>query len=738
MEEKSLIYNTSFLGEYECSSLALDRRRKKIEDEIGSLKNKIKQCRDIQRLLWAVLAVPDVHVGRSAYQGAAHRQTLSFLSLCREEVENFTNWKRFMYPIIGIEPQFKNILLNGSYVPMTAGQRKPEGQWTADERKAANLDQRLKSLILSILPDDQMNSVINYSELASLFGKLKYEENLIDSIYESEKKKSFVTATPLSTAFFSTSIVHDFQDSPDDEEDTRSSQKYLYDLEEEYQERALLSKSKRFFKKGSQRFSNAKATDGTTCHKCGRKGLVAKAYEWDEEDVSFDDNEITEVKVLMALADDESVAVGKESARNGEWVKITMKKCISEQIPSQKKRILGLDHLTEDLSIRLTNESSVCSTSLPPLEKLAGTEPVSGPKTIKSILKSNFTFKAETLKGVTINELTLTPATVFTKVAFVNGLKYNLVSISQLCDAKYIVQLDEKRGTIFNSNKNIVMIAPRHKRLAYLNFKTINQLAKQNLIIGLPSLFYSKDKPCSSCEKGKHHRASFKSKQTFSIKKYLHLLHMDLFGPTTPKSINHGKYTLIIVDEYSSVENQNDIKVKQLRSDNGIEFKNSILVNFCNERDNNINILEYERYPPDEYRHLYEPSQRYQVNSNAAPFIDPYERPEPVVIDSNNSSGQNDQHDQTDQSIQNDQTDKRVQNDHPAQDDEILNDDQSEYSNHVGDNHISDNLTIIVYGQNPEPLSSTTEDALVSNTIPILNNPFLSIPSMASPAPQDK
>ncbi|GJY23327.1 hypothetical protein Tco_0396985 [Tanacetum coccineum] len=34
---------------------------------------------------------------------------------------------------------------------------------------------------------------------------------------------------------------------------------------------------------------------------------------------------------------------------------------------------------------------------------------------------------------------------VFTKVAFVNGLKYNLISISQLCDAKYIVQFDEKR-----------------------------------------------------------------------------------------------------------------------------------------------------------------------------------------------------------------------------------------------------------------------------------------------------
>nr|GEW01476.1 uncharacterized mitochondrial protein AtMg00810-like [Tanacetum cinerariifolium] len=42
----------------------------------------------------------------------------------------------------------------------------------------------------------------------------------------------------------------DFQDSPDDEEYTRSSHEYLNDLEEEYQERALLAKSKRFFKKG--------------------------------------------------------------------------------------------------------------------------------------------------------------------------------------------------------------------------------------------------------------------------------------------------------------------------------------------------------------------------------------------------------------------------------------------------------------------------------------------------------
>ncbi|GJW82829.1 retrovirus-related pol polyprotein from transposon TNT 1-94 [Tanacetum coccineum] len=60
-----------------------------------------------------------------------------------------------------------------------------------------------------------------------------------------------------------------------------------------------------------------------------------------------------------------------------------------------------------------------------------------------------------------------------------------------------------------------------------------------------------KDKPCSACEKGMHRRASFKTKQNFYIRKCLHILHIDLFRPVSPMSINHEKYTLVIVDEYS-------------------------------------------------------------------------------------------------------------------------------------------------------------------------------------------
>ncbi|GJT18618.1 retrovirus-related pol polyprotein from transposon TNT 1-94 [Tanacetum coccineum] len=50
--------------------------------------------------------------------------------------------------------------------------------------------------------------------------------------------------------------------------------------------------------------------------------------------------------------------------------------------------------------------------------------------------------------------------------------------------------------------------------------------------------------------------------------------------------INHEKYTLVIVDEYSRMlENQNDVKVKQIRTDNRTEFRNYELESFCDEKE---------------------------------------------------------------------------------------------------------------------------------------------------------
>nr|GEZ12002.1 retrovirus-related Pol polyprotein from transposon TNT 1-94 [Tanacetum cinerariifolium] len=178
---------------------------------------------------------------------------------------------------------------------------------------------------LSLKDCTNTNHVEDY-ELASLFGKLKYEENLIDNIYETKKKKSLSTATPLSNAFISTSIVHDFQDNLDDGEDRRSSQKYMNDLEQEFHERALLANSKRTKVLLLKHMNGMKKM----CH------LMTI---------------MVEVKVLMVLVDDENVIVGKERVTNGEWVKVSIRKVHTLlEMEDNDKRKAFIDYLSIDLN----------------------------------------------------------------------------------------------------------------------------------------------------------------------------------------------------------------------------------------------------------------------------------------------------------------------------------------------------------------------------------------------------
>ncbi|GJT10079.1 hypothetical protein Tco_0857121 [Tanacetum coccineum] len=164
---------------------------------------------------------------------------------------------------------------------------------------------------------------------------------------------------------------------------------------------------------------------------------------------------------------------------------------------------------------------------------------------------------------------------------------------------------------------------------------------------------------------------------------------MDLFGHVTPRSINHEKYTIVIVDEYSRVFNTRRQQTKEI---DHITFdKSPDAIKFTKPLVDNINIAEFERYSPDEYLHPYEPSQRYQTNSSAVSFTEPYESLKLVVLGTEFSSDQNGQTNQNDLNDQNDQS---------AQTDEILNDDQSEHSNR--DKHI-ELVNIIDFLSKEEP-----------------------------------
>nr|GEV73647.1 retrovirus-related Pol polyprotein from transposon TNT 1-94 [Tanacetum cinerariifolium] len=87
--------------------------------------------------------------------------------------------------------------------------------------------------------------------------------------------------------------------------------------------------------------------------------------------------------------------------------------------------------------------------------------------------------------------------------------------------------------------------------LSHLNFDTINDLSKNDLVSGLPKFKYHKKHLCHSCEQGKSKRASHPPKPVPNSRQRLHLLHMDLCSPMRIASINGKWYVLVIMDDYS-------------------------------------------------------------------------------------------------------------------------------------------------------------------------------------------
>ncbi|GJZ82037.1 retrovirus-related pol polyprotein from transposon TNT 1-94 [Tanacetum coccineum] len=90
-----------------------------------------------------------------------------------------------------------------------------------------------------------------------------------------------------------------------------------------------------------------------------------------------------------------------------------------------------------------------------------------------------------------------------------------------------------------------------HRRLNHLNFGTINDLARKDLVRGLPRLKFEKDHLCSACQLGKIKKHTHKPKIKNTNLEVLNTLHMDLYGPMRVQTINEKKYILVIVDDYS-------------------------------------------------------------------------------------------------------------------------------------------------------------------------------------------
>ncbi|GKF24231.1 hypothetical protein Tco_0076553, partial [Tanacetum coccineum] len=83
-------------------------------------------------------------------------------------------------------------------------------------------------------------------DLADIYGRFIYKDNLIQRRYSDTKKALITTpsSTTISTAFFSNNVIQDFEENYDDDVNERFSEEYLRDLDIEFHERALLENSK--------------------------------------------------------------------------------------------------------------------------------------------------------------------------------------------------------------------------------------------------------------------------------------------------------------------------------------------------------------------------------------------------------------------------------------------------------------------------------------------------------------
>ena len=217
-------------------------------------------------------------------------------------------------------------------------------------------------------------------------------------------------------------------------------------------------------------------------------------------------------------------------------------------------------------------------------------------------------------------------------VLLVDGLKHNLLSISQLCDKGYIVKFESNACIIEKPHKNMSMIALKqnnvytidindlcnemcfsvlnedawlwHRRLGHASMKLITQISSKELVRGIPHIKFIKDNVCDACQLGKQIKGSFKSKNQISTSRPLQLIHMDLFGPISTSSLGGSKYAFVIVDYYSRytwtyflkhkneyfryftkfcklVQNEKGFMISSIRSDHGGEFQNHDFQEFC-------------------------------------------------------------------------------------------------------------------------------------------------------------
>jgi hypothetical protein len=169
---------------------------------------------------------------------------------------------------------------------------------------------------------------------------------------------------------------------------------------------------------------------------------------------------------------------------------------------------------------------------------------------------------------------------VLTDVYYIPKLKSNIVSLGQLEEKGFTVTLGNGRLCVFDQAGTLLISAPRttnrmylakfgvappicllaqvenqswlwHGRYGHLNFKALGDLSAKEMVLGMPIIRKGVEQICDGCVLGKQHRVPFPKQAKFRAEENLELVHADLCGQITPKSLGGASYFLLVVDDHS-------------------------------------------------------------------------------------------------------------------------------------------------------------------------------------------
>ena len=216
-------------------------------------------------------------------------------------------------------------------------------------------------------------------------------------------------------------------------------------------------------------------------------------------------------------------------------------------------------------------------------------------------------------------------------VLYVEGLRVNLLSISQICDQDFTVLFSNGKCLVMEEsgkklisgvrtldncyglvpNADIVCNSIRlpnedlwHQRMGHASYKHLSIVSKHESVLGIPKLSRMSNVVCGPCQLGKQTKAKHLGTQTSATSRPLEFQHLDLMGPTRTESLGGKRYIMVMVDDFTRyiwvillrsksnapehiealctrLQNEKSLKIDRIRSNHGKEFENSYMESFC-------------------------------------------------------------------------------------------------------------------------------------------------------------